>query len=62
MPGQEAGETKFPTFNLVWLIPEAQKWWPSTWPNLSGQGVLDLLGKAEFGQENCKQSWIFKQV
>ena len=38
------------------------EWWPSTWPSLSGQGVLDLSGKAGFGQENCKQSWIFKQV
>jgi len=55
-------QAKFPLFSLVWLTPEAQEWCPSTWPHVSGQGLLDLFEKSGFAQENCKQSWIFKEA
>lgn len=35
---------------------------PSTWHGWDGQGVLDMLGKAGFGQKNRNHSWIFMQA
>lgn len=60
--GKRQERQNSPLFGLVLLSPEPQKWWPSTWPRWDGQGVHDLLGKAQFGQENCYRRWIFMQT